>query len=246
MILSLNSEFILIFSLPLSMLILQIETATAVCSVALSDSGKTIYHIDVDEPNVHASKLTRLVEKVMSETGYSLNNLDAIAVSKGPGSYTGLRIGVSTAKGLCYGLEKPLIAVDSLLSLASGYVKTNQSVPSNALLYPMIDARRREVYTAVYNQALQLKIPTGAEIIGEDFFNDISKNPVILFGNGADKFANIFSSNDQITVVNGFQQSADYLSEPAFQAFNHSNFEDVAYFEPFYLKDFVPLAPKKK
>lgn len=229
------------------MLILQIETATAVCSVALSDSGKTVYHIDFDAPNAHASKLTRLVEKVMSETGHSLHNLDAIAVNKGPGSYTGLRIGVSSAKGLCYGLERPLIAIDSLFSLAHGYRKKQESMPPNTLLYPMIDARRREVYTAVYDTSLALKVPTRAEIINEDFFNNISEaNPIILFGDGADKFVDTFSSKDQITVVNSFKQSADYLSEPACQAFERSDFEDVVYFEPFYLKDFVPLKSKKK
>lgn len=229
------------------MLIIQIETATAVCSVALSDAGKTIHHIDIDEPNVHASKLTRLVEKVMAETESSLSSLDAIAVSKGPGSYTGLRIGVSSAKGLCYGLEIPLIAIDSLYSLAHGYQKFHRSLSPETLLYPMIDARRREVYTAVYDSSLTLKVPTRAEVIGDDFFNDISEtNSVVLFGDGADKFSDIFSSKDQISVVNGFRQSADYLSEPAFQAFEQSDFEDVAYFEPFYLKDFVPLKSKKK
>lgn len=229
------------------MLILQLETATAVCSVALSDSGKTVYHIDVDEPNVHASKLTRLIEKVMAETGYSLHRIDAVAVSKGPGSYTGLRIGVSTAKGLCYGLEKPLIAIDSLRSLAYGYSRYQENIPDHALLYPMIDARRREVYTAVYDSALNLKVPTKAEIIAEDFFDGVSEAvPVHLFGDGADKFADTFASKPNIEVVNHFKQSADYLSEPAFQAYERSAFEDVAYFEPYYLKDFVPLKPKKK
>lgn len=228
------------------MLILQIETATAVCSVALSVSGRTIYHIDFEEPNVHASKVTRLIEQVMAESGYTLNSLDAIAVSKGPGSYTGLRIGVSTAKGLCYGLGKPLIAIDSLFSLAQGYSKFHGSIPERTLLYPMIDARRREVYTAVYDNALTLKVPTRAEIIDDCFFNEICEtNSVILFGDGADKFSEVFSLQHEIKVVNGFKQSADYLSRPAFQAYERSDFEDVAYFEPFYLKDFVPLKPKR-
>lgn len=228
------------------MLILQIETATAVCSVALSDSGKTIHHVDLNEPNVHASKLTRLIEEVMTETGYSLNNLDAIAVSKGPGSYTGLRIGVSTAKGLCYGLDKPLVAIDSLYSLAHGYNKLHEAVSANSLLYPMIDARRREVYTAVYDGALNLKKPTQAEVIDVDFFNDISKSDsIVLFGDGADKFAETFVADTRVNVVENFRQSADYLSGPAFQAFERKDFEDVAYFEPFYLKDFVPLKSKK-
>lgn len=228
------------------MLILQIETATAVCSVALSKSGKTVHHLDVNEPNVHASRLTRLIEKVVVETGYSLSNLDAIAVSKGPGSYTGLRIGVSTAKGLCYGLDKPLIALDSLYSLAHGYKKLYAPLLANTLLYPMIDARRREVYTAAYDAALNLKKPTQAEIIGVDFFNDIPKSDsVVLFGDGADKFGETFASDPNVKVVDSFRQSADYLSEPAFRAFGRSDFEDVAYFEPFYLKDFVPLKSKK-
>lgn len=229
------------------MLILQIETATAVCSVALSSAGETLRHVDLDEPNIHASKLTRLIERVMDESGYQLQALDAIAVSKGPGSYTGLRIGVSTAKGLCYGLEKPLIAIDSLRSLVYGFRKHQEKIPVNALLYPMIDARRREVYTAVYDSSLNLQVPTKAEIIDENFFDAIPEStPVILFGDGADKFIDTFSSKPNITVVKDFKQSAQYLSEPAFQAYDRSDFEDVAYFEPFYLKDFVPLTSKKK
>lgn len=229
------------------MIILQIETATSVCSVALSVSGKTTHVVELDEPNAHAAKLTRLIEQVLFEASLSLSDLDAVAVSKGPGSYTGLRIGVSTAKGLCYGLDIPLIAVDSLHSLAAGFVEKNADIPDETLLCPMIDARRLEVYTAVFDRELILKQPTKAQVIDVNYFDDLlSDVPLVLFGDGADKFKVIFESKENIQIVSDFRQSASFLSGLAHAAFLNSDFEDVAYFEPFYLKDFVPTKPKKK
>jgi len=228
------------------MIILQIETATSVCSVALSRAGETVCKVELDEPNVHASKLTRLIEQVMLEASLQLSDLSAVAVSKGPGSYTGLRIGVSTAKGLCYGLEIPLIAIDSLYSLANGFLLENK-VSKDSLVYPMIDARRLEVYTAVFNSDLELKIPTKAQIIEPAYFdNNPADIPVYLFGDGADKFKEMFVEKKNIQIVSDFRQSASFLSRLAYQAFLDSRFEDVAYFEPFYLKDFVPLKAKAK
>ncbi len=229
------------------MIILQIETATSVCSVALSESGKTIHLAELNEPNVHAAKLTRLIEQVMREASLPLSDLDAVAVSKGPGSYTGLRIGVSTAKGLCYGLDVPVIAIDSLHSLAAGYVQKNTALPENALICPMIDARRLEVYTAVFNRDLVLEQGTKAQIIDVNYFDSLPSDATLfLFGDGADKFTEMFAEKKNIQVVSGFRQSADFLSKPAYEAFLKSDFEDVAYFEPFYLKDFVLMKPKKK
>lgn len=227
--------------------ILQIETATAVCSVALSSNGVTIAKAEIDSPNVHASKLTRLIEQVMHQCSLQLNQLDAVCVSKGPGSYTGLRIGVSTAKGLCYALEKPLIAVDSLHALANGFIFMNPELPPDTLLYPMIDARRLEVYTAVYNSRGDLLNPTSAQILDADFFSGSGQaGPFVLFGDGADKFQDIFADDKRIKVVANFRQSAAHLTRLAYESFLISRFEDNAYFEPFYLKDFVPLQPKKK
>lgn len=234
------------------MIILQIETATSVCSVAVSRSGETIAKAELDEPNVHASKLTRLIEQVMFDSDLQLSDLNAVAVSKGPGSYTGLRIGVSTAKGLCYGLEVPLIAIDSLYSLANGYI-TENTVPDNALIYPMIDARRLEVYTAVFGKSLDggsgldLMQATRAQIIDSTFFDEVSSDtPIILFGDGADKFIDIFAAKVNVQIVPHFRQSASFLSKLAYEAYCDGQFEDVAYFEPFYLKDFVPLKAKAK
>ena len=229
------------------MIILQIETATSVCSVALSVSGKTTHLAELNEPNAHAAKLTRLIEQVVQEASLTLSDLDAVAVSKGPGSYTGLRIGVSTAKGLCYGLEIPLIAIDSLHSLAAGFVQENTSLPVNTLVCPMIDARRLEVYTAVFNKDLVLEQPTKAQIIDVNYFDALPSDvPLVLFGDGADKFKDMFADKENIQVVSDFRQSAAFLSGPAYNAFLDSGFEDVAYFEPFYLKDFVPMKSKKK
>ena len=229
------------------MIILQIDTATSVCSVALSRAGETIAVAELDEPNVHASKLTRLIEQVMKDASLQLSDLSAVAVSKGPGSYTGLRIGVSTAKGLCYGLEIPLIGIDSLHSLASGFLDQNPVLPENALLYPMIDARRLEVYLSVFDKNLALKQPTKAQILDSTYFDDVAGDiPLFLFGDGADKFEELFAGGATIHIVPGFKQSAAFLSRLAYQAFQDSKFEDVAYFEPFYLKDFVPLKSKKK
>lgn len=229
------------------MIILQIDTATSVCSVSLSRAGETIAVAELDEPNVHASKLTRLIEEVMEKSSLQLSDLNAVAVSKGPGSYTGLRIGVSTAKGLCYGLEIPLIGIDSLHSLASGFIIQNPDLPERALLYPMIDARRLEVYLSVFDKNLNLKQPTKAQILDSTYFDNVDIDiPIYLFGDGADKFEELLSRNVNVHIMAGFRQSASFLSHLAYQAFQDSSFEDVAYFEPFYLKDFVPLKSKKK
>src|SRR5690606_3651638 len=229
------------------MLILQIETATAVCSVALSRNGITIAQAEIDSPNVHASKLTRLIEQVMDECSLKLGQLDAIAVSKGPGSYTGLRIGVSTAKGLCYALEKPLIAIDSLHALADGFIFDHPELPASGLLYPMIDARRLEVYTATYSAAGAILKKTSAHVLDSEFFACQSgEGPFVLFGDGADKFEEVFLGDKRVRVVTHVRQSAANLTRLAYESFLISRFEDNAYFEPFYLKDFVPLQPKKK
>jgi len=228
-------------------LILQIDTSTSICSVALSEHGQTRAVIDLDEPNAHAGKLTILIEEILSDGGLTLKDLDAVAVSMGPGSYTGLRIGVSTAKGLCYGLDIPLLGIDTLYALFLGY-KDQFGLKENEVYIPMLDARRMEVYASVFNHNSALIKATSAEIIDVDYFDELLSeyDRVNLFGPGADKFEELFKSNDRVRVLTGFKDSAAFLSVQAFAKFQERQFEDVAYFEPFYLKDFVVTTAKKK
>ncbi len=228
-------------------MILQIETATSVCSAALSDKGHTVSTKELNEPNVHASQLTLLVDALMQDAGLRFSDLDAVAVSMGPGSYTGLRIGVSAAKGFCYAADLPLIAVPTLQAMAWGFRNSKSMIlAEKALLVPMVDARRMEVYMGVFDQELEVVVDTSAEIIDEQSFfhygNDI---PVVLFGNGADKLMGVFEGNKQVDVQSGFLNSASHMSCLAFRKLEQGQLEDVAYFEPYYLKDFIPTTPRK-
>lgn len=234
------------FNKTMNNLILQIDTSTTVCSVALSENGQTVAVIDLDEPNAHAAKLTVLIEQILDKTERSMRELKAIAVSMGPGSYTGLRIGVSTAKGLCYGLDIPLIAINTLEALFLGY-KEQFGLQEGEAFIPMLDARRMEVYSAVYNDQCKLVKPTSAEIIGANYYDELlaAYSRVHLFGSGADKFDVLFATNDRVHVQMEFKGSAAFLSKLAFDKFQNKEFEDVAYFEPFYLKDFVVMTKKK-
>ena len=227
--------------------ILHIETATPVCSVSLSYQGQLLEVLEAHEPNIHARSLTVFIDQVLKKQQLSYNQLDAIAVSMGPGSYTGLRIGVSTAKGLCYALDKPLIAVNTLAAMAAGF-RNLQSVPSTTLLMPMIDARRLEVFTAVFDGQGNAMEATSATTIDEDSLDYLlaAEQSITLFGSGADKFADFFPSSKNIHVISGFMNSAVHLIAPAYAKFKLQDFEDVAYFEPFYLKDFLVSTPKKK
>ncbi len=225
-------------------IILQIETATAVCSVALSVNGKTIALKEEKAQNIHAASLTLFIEKVMLLEGLAYADLDAIAVSKGPGSYTGLRIGVSTAKGLCFALDKPLIAINTLCMMSNGF--SLEEPKFEGLICPMIDARRMEVFTAVYDRDLNEIQATQAKIIDDKSFETLLQQQQIAFiGDGAEKCEEtIVSPNAQFYTQNF--NSASYMSSLAYQAFMSNRFEDVAYFEPFYLKDFVFTTAKKK
>lgn len=227
--------------------ILAIETATNLCSVSLSNHGKQICAVIGNEPNLHATKLTVFIQELMEKTQVSLNQLAAVAVSMGPGSYTGLRIGVSTAKGLCYALDIPLIANNTLEALCSGFKAKYQDLNSKTLLLPMIDARRREVYTAVFNADGSWMKETEALIVDENTFDHYldQGDDLILFGSGADKFIPTFGNNPQIQVVPNFDSIASFQDQKSFEKFQNQQFEDVAYFEPFYLKDFVATTPKK-
>ncbi len=224
-------------------LILNIETSTEVCSITISKNGELLYKKETLEGLSHSELLTVFIEELLAENNLKLNQLDAVAVSKGPGSYTGLRIGVSVAKGLCYGLEIPLIAVNSLETMGT-HAALNSS--ENMLFCPMIDARRMEVYTALYNSKGEEIKPVSAEIIEEDFLSEyLNDNKILFFGNGSEKCKTQITNSNAI--FNGPKKtSAQFMQKLTDEKYNKKEFEDVAYFEPFYLKNFVATIPKNK
>lgn len=232
-------------------LILSIETSTRVCSVALSENGNLLALEESNTRNSHAEQITVFSEQVLYKTGKSFSDLDAIAVSKGPGSYTGLRIGVSTAKGFCYSLDKPLISIGTLPALASGMIQSLQDQginPGDYLFCPMIDARRMEVYAAVYDSDLKVKRKVEAEIIDKDSYASfLREKPVLFVGDGAPKCKEVLEGNAHASFTEQpFLPSAAYMISLAEHKFAKKEFEDVAYFEPFYLKDFIPGVSRVK
>lgn len=229
--------------------ILCIESSTDVCSVALSADGKVASVMEDRSGKNHALLLTGFVDKILNAAGITYRNLDAIAISGGPGSYTGLRIGVSTAKGLCYGLGLPLIAVPTLYAMAHYMAlnTTNHGIKEEEdLLYcPMLDARRMEVYAALYDRRLQCIRDIRADIIDHLSFSEfLGKNRIVFFGNGADKCRSTITHPNAI-FPDPVKASASFLAGPAEEAFQAGNFVSVAYYEPFYLKDFVATVSKK-
>ena len=222
-------------------LILQIETATTSCSIALAKNGELISFKQVDQRNIHAEVITRFIEDLINEAAVTYNDIDAVAVSCGPGSYTGLRIGVSTAKGLCFALDKPLIAIETLEAMAFGLINNyKEFVDDGTLLCPMIDARRMEVYTAIFNANGDRLQETSASIIDEQSFSDLlAGKKILFFGDGAEKCRAILGTNPNAVFIPDFVNSAAYLTQKAFDKFRNAEFVDVAYFEPFYLKEFI-------
>lgn len=226
-------------------LILQIETATQTCSVALAKDGVILDFIERTERNIHASVITLFIDELLRKNNFQFSDLSAVAISMGPGSYTGLRIGVSTSKGICYALDIPLIAVNTLEAMSSGFVSNHFSVNPDTLFCPMIDARRMEVYCAIYTSKTEVVLETKAEIIDENSFRDILDHQVVyFFGDGALKCESYLGTHFNARVIDDFESSARYLTAIAYQKYLQKDFVDVAYFEPFYLKDFV--AGKKK
>jgi tRNA threonylcarbamoyladenosine biosynthesis protein TsaB len=230
--------------------ILCIETSTSICSVALVDDGKVIAARQDNAGNSHANRLTVLIEELFNDSAVpvDLSDIDAVAVSSGPGSYTGLRIGVSTAKGICFALDKPLIAIPSLAVLAWPVVKrySEESEEGESWFCPMIDARRMEVYTAMYDRKMEQKRETSADIIDENSYRDIlNVRRVFFFGNGAEKCRDALT-HPHATFPADEGPLARNMGWLANDAWNNKRFEDVAYFEPFYLKDFIATVPKKK
>jgi tRNA threonylcarbamoyladenosine biosynthesis protein TsaB len=228
-------------------LILCIETATTVCSVALTKDGITLKIKETHINNSHAEVVTVFIDELIKEFGFAYGDLDAVAVSKGPGSYTGLRIGVSTAKGLCYALDIPLIGLSTLKTLAACMVsRYNEQDDHPVLFCPMIDARRMEVYSALFDKNLQEVRETKAEIIENNSFSDLLKsNRLLFFGDGAAKCKEFIHHPNAVFYENIFPSARNMVSL-AHRAFNSGRFENVAYFEPYYLKDFIPGIPNVK
>ena len=225
--------------------ILSIETSTNVCSVAISEDGKCIFEqTDLDGPN-HAVKLGVYVDEALSFINSHAIPLDAVAVSSGPGSYTGLRIGVSMAKGICYALNIPLLSVPTLELLCVPLLLTNDEIEDDALLCPMIDARRMEAYAGIYDRALRPVRETKADIVdGETYKQWLDQHPVYFFGNGADKCADVVN-HPNAHFINNVVPLAKWMFPLAEKRIALGKTEDVAYFVPFYLKDFEAKTPKK-
>ena len=225
-------------------LFLLLETATTTCSVALAQNGIIIALKEVNERNIHASHITLFIEEVMLTAEKKYSDLQAIAISKGPGSYTGLRIGVSTAKGLCYALDIPLIGIDTIEAMASGLIESID-ISDSSLIIPMVDARRMEVYTGIYRGDLSVVEPVNAKIVDIDSFSEYNNQALLLFGDGADKFKELFADQPDINFID-FAASASHLNSLALKKFQNAEFENLAYFEPFYLKDFLLTTSKKR
>jgi tRNA threonylcarbamoyladenosine biosynthesis protein TsaB len=229
-------------------MILCIETATGMCSVALCDGNRVISLKESGEGRSHASLLTLFIGELLYESGIKAADLNAVAVSKGPGSYTGLRIGVSAAKGIVYAAAIPLIGIDTTYSMFHGFhsvAKDRYNVTSDDLFCPVLDARRMEVYSAVFNFEGKALRNIRAEIMNDDSFSEFpDSSRLFLFGDGAEKCKNVIKRKN-VVYETGFRLSASSMCRPAAEAFTGHHFEDVAYFEPFYLKDFLTSKPVK-
>lgn len=226
--------------------ILCIETATSICSVAIAHHGVCVAKQAHPSMNAHASELHVMVANILQETRLSLSDLSAIAISKGPGSYTGLRVGVSTAKGYAYALNIPLIAINTLLSLTIVAQNTLLEPFQNALFIPMIDARRMEVYTAVIDAKQQFIKETLALVVEPHSLQEYRQQQITyFFGNGAEKCREIIQYPNTHYLPN-IQCCASGLTQIAEEAYRNKEFENLAYFEPYYLKDFVGTQAKNK
>ncbi len=224
--------------------ILHIETSTSVCSVALSEDGVCLYEERDENGPSHAKVLAPFVESAVSFADSHAIPIDAVCVSKGPGSYTGLRIGVSTAKGVAYGRSAHLLSIPTL-KLLTVPTLLHKELPEDALLCPMIDARRMEVYCAVYDRALREVKPTQAVVVDENSFAELlEKHPVYFMGNGADKCTEVIT-HPNAHFIAGAKPLAKHMIPLAEMALARGEYEDVAYFEPFYLKEFVATQSKK-
>jgi tRNA threonylcarbamoyladenosine biosynthesis protein TsaB len=233
-------------------LILHIETATDICSVALSEGDRLLSLIESGQERSHARLLNSFIRQALEQAGLGFKDLQGLAVSMGPGSYTGLRIGVSTAKGLAYALEIPLLASGTLENLASGSTSHSEVAKllaahgDNLLLCPLLDARRMEVYSGFYTINNKVFREVTADIIDHGSYRPIlDSHPVCFFGNGADKCRPVLD-HPNAHFIDGIHPSASSMIAPVLEKFQKKDFEDVAYFEPFYLKNFIATVPRKK
>jgi tRNA threonylcarbamoyladenosine biosynthesis protein TsaB len=229
-------------------MVICIETATNLCSVALINSAGVISLKESTDLKSHASMLTVFIGEILKENGITAQELEAVAVGKGPGSYTGLRIGVSVAKGIAYGASLPLIAIETTLSMfwgIAGRIGEFSDDETNTLFCPMIDARRMEVYNAIYDAQGNRAKDISADIITEESFSDIPESKkIIFFGDGSAKCREVIKRKN-IHFADDFRISAAHMLKPVCRALTNRDFEDVAYFEPFYLKDFITTLPRK-
>ncbi|MEM9337831.1 MAG: tRNA (adenosine(37)-N6)-threonylcarbamoyltransferase complex dimerization subunit type 1 TsaB [Bacteroidota bacterium] len=222
--------------------ILSIETSTTRCSVALHENGELRSSQAHQVEKSHSSLLPSIVEEILKEAGRSYQDLDAVAVSSGPGSYTGLRIGVTTAKGFCYSLSIPLISVDTLDSMLQA---VKGKFKGNHFLCPMLDARRMEVYTKMINQEMAEVWALQAKILDEDSLAAFNKETVYVFGNGMPKFKEIVAQ-ENVVFIEDIYPDASNMGMLAYDKFQAAKFEDTAYFEPNYLKEWRTTTPKKQ
>lgn len=230
----------------MSKYILLLETATDSCSVALTDGTDIITEKYINQPKAHASLLAKYIEEILLESNLNVADCSAVAVSKGPGSYTGLRVGVSCAKGLCYGASVPLISVCTLATITQMAIDNRHyQGEGDYLIVPMIDARRMEVYTANFNSNGDQLTPVEAKILDENSYaEELAAGPVLFTGNGAEKFKELVAGNPNAFFAPQ-QPHATGMRIIANNKLQQGEFEDIAYFEPFYLKDFVAGKPKK-
>jgi tRNA threonylcarbamoyladenosine biosynthesis protein TsaB len=225
-------------------LILQIDTATEYASVCLSRNGIPLFSIESTDQKNHGSFLQPAIQELMAKYGKKLSDLDAVAVTEGPGSYTGLRVGLASAKGLCYALQKPLITINTLKTMAVSAIRSVGNNSNGHLFIPMIDARRMEVFTAIYDETLNIIDVPNAKILEECSFHSVlDENPTIFSGSGSVKFKLICHHHNAI--FSTVQHDSKDMSMLAFNALEEKNFANLAYCEPFYLKSFYSPAPKK-
>lgn len=226
-------------------MILCLETATSLCSVALCNDRSVISLKESDEGRSHASLLTLFIDELLREAGIRTTDLEAVAVSKGPGSYTGLRIGVSVAKGIAYAASIPLIGIDTTYSMFRGYISKTETMKETDLFCPLLDARRMEVYYSVFDVKGNTVRPIRAEVIGKESFSDIPDDSgIYFFGDGSGKCEDIIKRNN-IFFDKDFRISASFMQQPACEYLKERRYENTAYFEPFYLKDFITTKPVK-
>ena len=234
-----------------------IETSTALCSAALAEDGVITAYRESSAPKAHASLTAVFIQEMLEEKGLTIADCDAVCVSKGPGSYTGLRVGVSTAKGLCFGSGKPLIAIGTLDILTAQAQEASPETGNPSHIVPMIDARRMEVYAATFKRTdaptnhseatprYTQVTDTAPAIIDETSYTDLlNEGPVLFIGDGAGKCADVIK-HPNATFIQCWPKASAML-QPALRAYRECRFEDVAYFEPFYLKEFVATVSKKK